>query len=87
MSERCVTDKQMSDIKHGLLGTCKSVTEILAFHDLEDHLEEVEERLLDGNDAVELCSACEWWHEPGELTFVDKEGKAFCPQCLGEDAE
>ncbi len=85
--KRCLTDEQMEEIKHDLLGTCQSVATVLNNHGLDGHEDEVEDRLLDEPHAVELCVGCNWWHEPCDLTWVEEEGGGLCSQCHEDDDE
>lgn len=76
-----LTDEQIAEIKDDLRGTCQSAWSVAANMGLEEHLDEIEDRLLDGVDAIELCVVCEWWHEVSELEFDEERNGGVCSQC------
>lgn len=64
-------------IAHALQGTCKSLGECLAEHDLE-HLEEDMAFLQGLDQEVFCCDQCSWWCEMSEMS-EDREG--ICTDC------
>ena len=76
-----ISDSLLHDITHDILGTCKSLVEIVETHDLDVSEDDLEDRLLDVN--VETCPGCGWWFESCMLEESnDDSGKFFCEQCL-----
>ncbi len=84
MTTRYLTDEQMEEIKDRLNGTCQTVQSVLAMLDLEGHDDEVNDRLQDAPNDIELCGGCEWWHSVSELEFSEEDQAGFCSQCKPE---
>lgn len=71
----------MEKVKDDLLGTCQSIATVVERHELECQEDEVEDRLLDEPNAVELCGVCNWWHNPCDLEWNDELNAGVCDQC------
>lgn len=75
-----LNDELLSEIQCELEGTCTTLTEIIERYGIDIDETALEDRLLDGPDAVERSACCEWWFRSGDLEFVDGHG-ALCEQC------
>lgn len=58
-----ITNAQLVELKHALLGTCQLLGGALERLEIDASVEEAENRLLDGAMSVECCAGCAWWHE------------------------
>ena len=74
--------EQLVQIAEGLTGTCKSLGEVLDALEIEADEGVVQNDLLDVN--VEICVACDWWHDVSDLEYIEKFGGGLCEQCREE---
>lgn len=76
-----ITNEQLEEIKQKLLGTCQGLHVVLDEMGIEESVDEVEDRLLDGN-AVECCMECHWWFESHALEMSDEHNGPVCEDCV-----
>jgi hypothetical protein len=89
--EKALSQSQLGDIAHHLIGTCGSAIEALAatFPDMN---EDVVSSIDDSNlcyllaDFAETCQGCGWWHRPSELS-CEHDVVGYCSSCIEDYCE
>jgi hypothetical protein len=70
------------EVGHRLLGTCRSVLEVLEAQGLDEGLEDDAEFCAALDDTAFCCEECGWWSEPHEC---GEDGR--CEDCREYDDE
>ncbi|MEP3670758.1 MAG: hypothetical protein ABJN42_29005 [Roseibium sp.] len=78
---KTLDDTLLMEIQADLEGTMTSLAAIIEKYDLDISDEDIEDRLLDGNAAVERSVCCEWWFSPSDLEFDEEKNGGVCQQC------
>ena len=79
-----ISDAELDRLKADLDGTCQALDPVLERLGIDASVEEAEDRLLDGNGALERCMVCDWWHEVCMLEFSEAHHGGVCQQCVPE---
>ena len=71
-------DSTLQQIAEDLQGTCRSISEILEWYELEESdMDQGDYIILE--EMVMLCDHCGWWYETGEVETDD--GETICWHC------
>lgn len=80
-----ISNEKLEEVQSDIVGTCKSLTQIIEEHGLDIEENDLQDRLLDGAVGAELCVACNWWHEVSELEYSEELNGGLCGQCLADE--
>lgn len=80
-----IDDTTLETLQHALMGTCTSLGALIEQYELEIDALELEDRLLDGQHATEICRCCEWWHGVGDLEFYEEKHGGVCSDCARDE--
>ena len=75
--------KIREDIIYELQGSCKSLLEVLEFHECE-HLELDSDFLAELDSRIFCCELCNWWMEISEMA-EDAQDRWICEECASDD--
>lgn len=70
------------EVIHELLGSCKSLFEVLEFHNTE-HLELDHSFCAEIDSRIFCCESCNWWCEISEMVD-DASDRWVCEDCAGD---
>lgn len=80
-----ITDEQLETLQADIEGTCKSLAQVIEENGLDIDDDELQDHLLNGSAAIELCAGCGWWHQVSELEFIEELGGGYCASCADDE--
>ena len=82
-----ITEAQRTELIDDLMGTCKSMTGVLATFDLTEDDFIMSDHLAIDHEIFQ-CDGCGWWCGTEEMNDnPELDGNQVCQDCKGEDDE